>query len=140
MANDDATAMDEARKAAEGGPMERLLERLMDRTGGHVGVQTAFGEAIQRGELTVVPVARARWLFGAGGGSGPNPDDEAEGLSSGSGGGGGGTVTPVGFVEIGPSGAIFRPIADPYPSAAFVLAVGLTMAIVLRALARLVRG
>ena len=70
MANDDAT-MDEARRAAEGGPMERLLERLMDRTGGRVGVQTVFGDAIQRGELTVVPVARARWFFGAGGGSGP---------------------------------------------------------------------
>ena len=61
-------------------------------------------------------------------------------MSSASGGGGGAGVTPVGFLEIGPSGALFRPIAEPYPSPAFMLAAGLSLAIVLRGLARLVRG
>ena len=47
---------------------------------------------------------------------------------------------PVGFIEIGPSGARFHTIMDPYPSPLLILALGLLIGTVLRGLARLVRG
>ena len=59
---------------------------------------------------------------------------------NGSGGGGGVAADAVGYLEIGPDGVAFRPIRDPYPSPLFLLVCGLTAAIVLRAVARLIRG
>lgn len=133
-----SNAMDEARRAAEGSSTDHFLERLADRIGARAGVQAVFGEPVQRGDLTVVPVARVRWFFGGGAGSGGDTAGEG-GFGSGSGGGGGVVADPVGYVEIGPSGATFEPIVQPYPSPVFLLASGITAAIVLRALARLVR-
>jgi hypothetical protein len=46
---------------------------------------------------------------------------------------------PVGYVEIGPGGATFRPLRGKYPSPAFLIAAGLGAALVLRGLARLIR-
>ncbi len=139
MATDDSKARDDARQAAEGSPMDRLLARLMDRTGGSIGVQTSFGEPIERGELTVVPVARVRWFFGGGGGSGPTPtsanEGAAEGMSTGTGAGGGAGVTPIGVMGSRPSsGATFKPIADAYPSPLFIVACAAAAAFVIRAL------
>ena len=139
MTTELSSAMDQARRAAEGGATDRFLERLVDRIGGQTGIRAVFGEPIVRGELTVVPVARIRWGFGGGEGSagesGAGPVSD-----SGSGGGGGLAADPIGYLEIGPEGATFEPIVPPYPSPLFLLALGLTAAIVLRALARLIRG
>jgi Sporulation protein YtfJ (Spore_YtfJ) len=129
-------AMDQASHAAEGGATDRFLERLADRMGGRAGVQAVFGEPIQHGDLTVVPVARIRWVFGGGAGSGA---DAAGDGGSGSGGGGGVSAEPIGYLEIGPVGASFEPIVSPYPSPLFLLASGIAAAVVLRALARLIR-
>jgi hypothetical protein len=128
--------MDEARQAAEGGPADRFMESLAERIGARASVTAVFGQPIERGDLTVVPVARVRWGFGGGTGSGA---DAAGSSGEGLGGGGGVAADPIGFVEIGPDGAVFRPIVQPYPSPLFLLASGITAAIVLRALARLVR-
>ncbi len=137
MSNDRSEAMEDARSAAvKGDGTDRLLEALVDRIGGRTGVQAVFGEPIQRGDVTVIPVARTRWFFGAGGGSG----GDADGTGSGSGGGGGAGAVPVGYLEIRPSGAEFRTIAEAYPSPLFLLAAGVTGALVLRGLARLLRG
>jgi uncharacterized spore protein YtfJ len=114
-----------------------LLERLADIVGAKAKVQAVFGEPIQQGELTVVPIARVRWGFGGGGGQ---SDDGPAGPASGSGGGGGVAADPVGFLEIRANGAEYRPISSGYPSLAFLLTAGITAAIVLRALARLLRG
>jgi hypothetical protein len=128
--------MDEARQAAVGGPADRFLEGMAERIGVRASVTAVFGEPVARGEVTVIPVARVRWGFGGGQGEG----GEAGGpTGSGLGGGGGVAADPVGYVEIGPAGATFRPIVPPYPSPLFLLASGITAAIVLRALARLVR-
>jgi uncharacterized spore protein YtfJ len=141
MATDRSSAVDQARQAADGAPTERLLAGLVERLGGRAGVQAVFGEPIERGELTVVPVARVRWLFGGGAGSGGGPAADAPGSGSGSGGAGGVSVDPIGYLEITPGGTVFQPIspAQPYPSPIFLLASGITAAIVLRSLARLVR-
>jgi len=126
-------ATDKARRAAEDTPADRMLERLAERIGARAGVQAVFGTPIQAGELTVVPVARTRWGVGGGGGA-----SETAG-GSGSGGGGGVAADPIGYLEVSPSGAAFRPIAHAYANPAFVLAAAIAAAIVLRAFGRLVR-
>jgi uncharacterized spore protein YtfJ len=121
-------AMAEARRAA--GP-DSLLERIVDKLGGRAGVEAVFGEAIQSGNRTVVPVARVRWAGGAGSGS-----SDRDG-ASGSGGGGGVAADAIGYLEITPEAAEFRRINEPYPSPGFLIAAAVAAAIVLRALARL---
>jgi uncharacterized spore protein YtfJ len=139
-------AMAEAKEAAEKqGAGAKLLERIMEKMGGQAHVTSVFGEPIERDGLTVIPVARLRWFFGAGMGSGPTEasgDDAPAGTGEGSGGGGGGGAEPVGYVEIGPHGAIFRPIEDAnqMPSAALVLAAGISAALLIRAITKLLRG
>ena len=127
-------AVEMAREATEERPLDRFLDRLAERIGARANVKAVFAEPIERGELTIVPVARIRWGFG--GGSGTSAGD-AE--ASGSGGGGGVAADPAGYIEIRAGEARFRPIVAPYPNPAFLLAAGLTAAIVIRALARLRR-
>jgi hypothetical protein len=130
-------ASGEARRAADSTSADRLVERLAELIGARAGVQAVFGEAVRHDNLTVIPVAKVRWGFGVGGGSADGPES---GPASGSGGGGGVAADPIGYVEIGPQEAVFRPIREPYPSPLFLFASGLTAAIVIRALARLLRG
>ena len=132
MTTDVATAVEIARETAENGPVDRFLGRLAERIGARASVKAVFGEPIERGELTVVPVARVRWGFGGGSGS-----SEAEARASGSGGGGGVAADAIGYIEIRSGEATFRRIGPAFPSPAFVLASGLTAVIVIRALARL---
>ncbi len=139
MTTERAAAEDEARAAAAAGFDQGFVERMIERVGGRAGVTAVFGEPIERGDLTVVPVARMRWAFGGGSG-GAVPAGPGEAGAGGSGGGGGVAGDPVGFLEIGPAGATFRPIVPPYPSPVFVLVAGMTVALMVRALARLVRG
>ena len=70
MESQRSKATEDARHAAEGGPTERFLENLADRIGARAGVEAVFGEPLQRGDLTVVPVARVRWFFAGGSGAG----------------------------------------------------------------------
>jgi uncharacterized spore protein YtfJ len=135
----DVRIEESVREAIEGGLSAGFLERLAERIGAQARVQAVFGEPIERGELTVVPVARVRWGFGGGAGS-AGDGSEGSGTSAGSGGGGGAAADPVGYLEIGPGGATFRPIREPLPSPGLVLAFALAAAILLRAAARLVRG
>jgi uncharacterized spore protein YtfJ len=138
------TAMDAARKAGDG-PIDGFVERLAERIGAKVNVSTVFGTPIEREGITVIPVAKVRWGFGGGAGGpvavGPGLDDGADGIrqSAGQGGGGGATADPVGWLEIGPDGTEFKPIAPAMPSPGFLLAAGATAALVLRGLAKLVR-
>ena len=134
MAKQEAT--DKAEAAATGQPADRLVERLAEMLGAKAHVQAVFGEPVAKGDVTVVPVARVRWGFGAGGGR----SEAAEtGPASGSGGAGGVTAEPVGYLEIGPDGTEFKPIVSPYPSPGLLLAGGITFSIVVRALSRIMR-
>jgi uncharacterized spore protein YtfJ len=133
---DQDHAMKDARKAADVTPADRMIERLAELIGAKAGVRAVFGEPVQQAGVTVIPVARVRWGFGGGGG---RSEAASDGPASGSGGGGGVAADPIGYVEIGSDGATFRPIREPYPSPAFLVASGLTAAIVIRALARLLR-
>ncbi len=81
-----------------------LVERLAKRLGAAAKASAVFGKPVKRGDVTVIPVARARWAFG--GGSGVSPE------GSGGGGGGAGMVSPIGYIEVRDGGAEFKPIAD----------------------------
>jgi hypothetical protein len=131
-------ARDEAQQAAEKErSTDRLIQMLVDRIGGRTGVQSLFGEPVERDGITVVPVGRLRWAFGAGGGSGPMSDD-SEQAGSGSGAGGLAIADPVGYLEIGPTGATFRAIVGFPPNPLAILAIGLAVALVLRGVVRLI--
>jgi uncharacterized spore protein YtfJ len=139
------SAMDVAGKAVGPTPTDRLLERLIEKVGGRAGAKAVFGEPVERAGVTVIPVAKVRWGFGGGQGvaqdvPGSDRAGGPGGSGSGSGGGGGVSADPIGMIEIGPDGARFVPIVPPYPSPLFLVAAGLTSALVLRAIARLVRG
>jgi uncharacterized spore protein YtfJ len=132
----EQAASDEARRAGERSAADQLLERLAELVGAKAGVQAVFGEPVSRQNLTVIPVARVRWGFGGGGGRAETPPS---GPASGSGGGGGVAADPIGYVELGPDGATFRPIREPYPGPVFLIAAAVAASIVLRALARVAR-
>jgi uncharacterized spore protein YtfJ len=103
---------------------QTFVERLAQRVGSSFGAATLFGEPVERGEVTVIPVARAAWGFGGGSGS-----DKAGG--AGGGGGGGGAAWPVGYIEVRGSETRFRPIVDLRPlvlAGAAGLAAGLAAA------------
>jgi uncharacterized spore protein YtfJ len=156
MVSELETAMADARRAGEGGPIDGFVARMADRIGAHATVKAVFGDPIERDGLTVIPVAKVRWGFGGGAGGpfvpgsgapGADGADGAEGgvppagaaVATGSGGGGAVTADPVGWLEIGPEGATFKSIVPAMPSPGFMLAAGATAALVLRGLARLLR-
>ena len=118
--------------AAAVGPADTLLERLAERIGGRAKTDAVFGVPVQQGDVTVIPVARVRWGLGAGGGE----DHRTDGVASGSGGGGGVAVDPIGYIEIGSAGAVFRPIGRAFANPGFILAAALAAGIVIRALGR----
>jgi uncharacterized spore protein YtfJ len=97
-----------------GSAAERTVGRLAERLGASVRASVIYGEPVERGDVTVIPVARARWGFGGGGGR--NRRDEP-----GAGGGGGAMVTPIGYIEIRGDGTTrFRRIVATADLAAIV--------------------
>ena len=97
---DDARVQARARVARG-----EFIERLAERIGARAQASAVFGEPVERGGLTVIPVAKATW--GVGGGSGEKAGE------LGLGGGGGLSVAPLGYIEVGDEGAVFKPIRDP---------------------------
>lgn len=110
---------------------ETFVERLAQRLGGTASAATIFGAPVERGDVTVIPVAKA--VYGFGGGSGSKGGDE------GSGGGGGVRVAPVGYIEMRPDAVRYTPIRDwavLIPAMAAAAALTLLAA---RGMARLLR-
>ncbi len=131
-------AVREADKAAEGGPLEGLVNSLASRMGGFASASAVYGEPVDQDGVTVVPVARVRWGFGSGAGMGSDEDGTGE---PDFGGGGGGMVSahPIGFIELRDGEAEFRPIKDPTGPALIVLAAGAATWLILRGLKGLFR-
>lgn len=94
------------------------LERLAGTVGSSVQAQTVYGQPVEREGITVIPVARVAYGFGAG--SGRNADAASEG---GEGGGGGAQVRPVGFITVRGGSAEFRSIPDPSAEARRIFAL-----------------
>ena len=134
-----ADAASKAERAASG-PQDAFLEKLAERVGGKASIRAVFGEPISRNGKTIVPVAKIRWGFGGGTGTGPSSQAADAPVGTGTGAGGGVTAEPIGYLEIGDEGAAFKPIAAAYPSPVFLLAAGFAGSLVIRAIARLIRG
>jgi len=92
-------------------PIAQLLERS-------VSIRHVYGEPVNHGDTTVIPVAQVVYAFGAGGGQAPGrgrrngSSESPPGMDTrpdvqGAGGGGGVRMTPVGALEIGPQGTRF---------------------------------
>jgi uncharacterized spore protein YtfJ len=94
---------------------QEILQSLAERFSATANVKQVFGEPIEQGGRTVIPVARVHYRLGAGGGSGETKNDSPQGPRSGGGGGGGGLVTarPAGALEISDSGTRFIHFLDP---------------------------
>ena len=115
-----------------------FLERLANRVGMNSKVSTVFGDPVERGGITIIPVARVGWGFGGGAGSGSNPNQNQAG--EGSGGGGGTMVYPVGYIELRDGRATFYPIYDFGTILRLVIGPGIIAMLLLRSIRKLVRG
>jgi uncharacterized spore protein YtfJ len=117
----EAEARQEAERAA-GGPAAQLLERMAGALGGRATVGAVYGEPIERGDVTVIPVASFGFGFGGGAGVGLKAGERAQG----GGGGGGATAKPIGYIEISGGTAVYKPIRDPMVDILLPLALALT--------------
>jgi uncharacterized spore protein YtfJ len=121
-----------AQRLSTMGPVDRMIERLAERMGSRADAATVFGTPVERAGVTVIPVARVRYMIGGGGGSGHGQDGQGEG--EGGGGGGGLSATPMGYIEVAGGEAIFKRILDPAGLWPLVLASGLAGWLILRGL------
>jgi uncharacterized spore protein YtfJ len=97
-----------------------FLDRLANELAG--SVCSVFGPAVERGGVTVIPVAKARW--GMGGSSARQKRDGEVTPQMGVGAGGGAIVKPMGFIEVTEGRSRFRPIVDPGLVALTAIATG----------------
>jgi len=105
----------------------KILEQIKSLIKAHTGVEMAFGQPTQVGDMTVIPVARISFGLGGGGGKGGskpvkkeeptaegNPDEPSRsaGGSEGEGGGGGGGLKtePLGIYAIKGDKVRFHPV------------------------------
>ncbi len=110
---------------------DNFIDRLAQRLGVTANAATIFGAPVERGDVTVIPVARAAYGFGGGEGTRSG--------QGGSGGGGGVSVAPVGYLEIRPAGVVYNPIRD-WVVLIPTLAAGAALTLVTaRGIARLLR-
>lgn len=122
---------------SQNGRAEKMLSDLAERIGKRAGVDTVYGDAVDREGVTVIPVAKVRWAFGGGGGRGE--DESHRGKGEGSGGGGGVSAAPLGYIEIRDGEARYVRISDPSSYWPLALAGGVGLWIMLRGLRGLFR-
>jgi uncharacterized spore protein YtfJ len=88
-----------------------VLQGISESLGTTANAKSVFGEPIQAGDKTVVPVAKVAYGFGGGFGTGKNgrhPEREGEG----GGGGGGLRAFPAGALEITSTATRFVPFTS----------------------------
>ena len=77
--------------------VETLIERVLGELHRIVQTETVVGQPVQSGDLTIIPVSKISFGFGAGGGQ------EGKGQS---GTGGGASVEPIAFLIVDASGKV----------------------------------
>jgi uncharacterized spore protein YtfJ len=102
-------------------PQNEIVKRI-EETLDRLSIRAAFGEPVQQGEVTIIPVAQINLGFGFGHGSGgkaepadgPTPPEATGDTAApgGAGGGGGGGARPLGYIQFDTNGAHFEPILD----------------------------
>jgi uncharacterized spore protein YtfJ len=102
------------------------LSLLAERVPARLGAAAVYGAPVERDGVTVVPVATARFGFGAGGGSDPSDGQQGEG------GGAGGMTTPVGYIELKEGRSRFVAIVHPARMLALICGTALAAIVLLR--------
>ena len=108
-----------------------FLERLAERVGVTASAKSVYGEPVEHGGVTIIPVAKVRYGFG--GGSGKKSHKEGEG------GGGALQAAPLGYIEMKDGETQFRPIRDPMALVPVLAAGGFFGWLMLRSLRKLLR-
>ena len=87
-----------------------LVEQLFEK----LRVDAVFGQPVQEGDVTIMPVADVSVGFGFGSGPSPATEEEEEepDRSKSEGAGAGGKATPRGFIKITPDGVDFISTLD----------------------------
>jgi uncharacterized spore protein YtfJ len=99
--------LDEQQAVHTDGPRRRadtLIQTVVERIGGEFRAAKVFGEPVERGGTTVIPVAALRMGFGGG------TNADASRRQDGEGAGGGGTMTAVGYIELKDGTSRFVPV------------------------------
>ena len=91
--------------------VSKMLSSLGDHLRVGASVRNVYGEPVNAGGRTVIPIARIGYGFGAGGGEGRSPETKSD--RAGSGGGAGMTARAIGALEITEAGTRFIPFIDP---------------------------
>lgn len=115
-----------------------FIEKLASQFGQNASVKNVYGDPIQAGDKTIIPVAKIAYGLGGGYGQGnkkkipkpedrPIPNDGATG--EGAGGGGGMYAKPVGVYEISAGSTRFVPVTSTP-----LLLVGMCVGFLLRGL------
>jgi uncharacterized spore protein YtfJ len=89
----------------------QAIEELRDKA----SVSAVFGEPVQVGERTIIPVADIKYGFGLGYGEGPTRAEEPEEpTDGGTGGGVGGGIAarPMAVIEVTDEGVRVKPVTD----------------------------
>ena len=116
---------------------QEILQSMAERFAATANAKQVFGDAIQAGSRTIVPVARVEYRLGGGWGGGEQQESSSSPPRKGGGGGGGGQVTayPLGALEITETGTRFIHFYDALQIAKTV-AGGLIAVLVVRRLLR----
>jgi len=131
-------------RSAQAPDRNEFVSQLSESIGRRANVGTVFGEPVNHGAVSVIPVASVSWGFGGGSGgsrpdgapsSGADPSAETRrhrrwGIARGGGGGGGGAnLHPVGYILIRDDDAEFRPIrmVPPFAIALTGLMIGVAL-------------
>ena len=94
--------------------IEDMVRTMLNELREIVKTETVVGEPVIVGDITIIPVSKISFGFGAGGGQGKKDDGS-------SGTGGGGSVQPVAFIVIQKGKAQLLPIEDKSMSLADLL-------------------
>lgn len=89
--------------------VDDVMKDIASRVEQGASTRAVFGDPVEQGDRTVIPVAKVRWAGGGGGGAGTAQGDAGEGAGMGMALKG----DPIGFIEMGPAGARFERIPDP---------------------------
>jgi uncharacterized spore protein YtfJ len=99
-----------------------FLEKLSSQFGTSATVKNVFGEPVQAGGKTIIPVAQIAYGLGGGYGQGnkrgmpvlqgTTDEEQNNDKGEGAGGGGGMVARPKGVYEITPEGTRFIPVTD----------------------------
>lgn len=88
---------------------KELIDGIVEKVQTNANVKAVFGDAVEQGGITVIPVASVSVCGGGGGGIDSRADDDKTGSANAQGMGLGLKIksTPVGYIEITEEGARF---------------------------------